>query len=174
VVRLCLLYHGRSQHQRDPARQPAGSFTRHSLAFIKAAFFRAAWTSGRDTGAFPVLNALVASLILSSPWLYVHLPLIFKVGSSQSKTVFLSYAIGMMATTILFTFLYNHTRGSLLLVWILHASTNTWTQIFSINSSAPNPLLDWMLTGVLVTLAVIVVMVYGAKSLSRTNTRITE
>jgi uncharacterized protein len=119
-------------------------------------------------------NALVASLILSIPWLFFHFPLFFKVGSSQSNTMFLSYAIGMMATTILFTFLYNHTRGSLLLVWILHASMNTWTQIFSINSSAPNPLVDWMLTGVLVALAIIVVAVSGAKNLSRTNTRITE
>jgi uncharacterized protein len=119
-------------------------------------------------------NALVASLILSIPWLFFHLPLFFKVGSSQSDTSFLCYAIGMVATTVLFTFLYNNTGGSLLLVWILHASMNTWTQIFAINSSAPNPLLDWMLTGVLVALAVIVVIGYGAKNLSRTNTRITE
>jgi uncharacterized protein len=119
-------------------------------------------------------NALVASLILSIPWLFFHFPLFFKVGSSQSKTVFLSYAIGMMATTILFTFLYNHTQGSLLLVWILHASMNTWTQIFSINSSAPNPLLDWTVTGVLVALAAIGVAVSGAKNLSRTSARITE
>ncbi len=119
-------------------------------------------------------NALVASLILSVPWLFFHLPLFFKVGSSQSETSFLSYAIGMVATTILFTFLYNHTRGSILLVWILHASMNTWTQILSINSSAPNPLLDWMLTGVLVAVAVVVVAVYGAKNLSRANARITE
>jgi membrane protease YdiL (CAAX protease family) len=119
-------------------------------------------------------NALVASLIVSIPWLFFHLPLFFKVGSSQSGTSFLSYAIGMMATSVLFTFLYNHTRGSILLVWILHASMNTWTQIFAINSSAPNPLLDWTLTGVLVALAVVVVIVYGAKNLSRTNARIIE
>jgi len=119
-------------------------------------------------------NALVASLILSVPWLFFHLPLFFKTGSSQSESSFISYAIGMAATTILFTFLYNNTRGSLLLVWILHASMNTWTQIFSINSSAPNPLLDWMLTGVLVALACIVVIISGAKNLARANARITE
>jgi membrane protease YdiL (CAAX protease family) len=119
-------------------------------------------------------NALVASLILSVPWLFFHLPLVFKVGSSQSETSFFSYAIGMVATTILFTFLYNNTRGSLLPVWILHASMNTWTQIFSINSSAPNPVLDWTLTGVLVAFAIVVVAVYGAQSLSRANARITE
>ena len=119
-------------------------------------------------------NALTASLILSVPWLFFHLPLFFKVGSSQSKTSFLSYAIGMMATTILFTFLYNHTRGSVLLAWILHASMNTWTQIFSINSSAPNPVLEWTVTGVLVALAAVVVAITGAKNLSRTHARITE
>jgi uncharacterized protein len=160
-----------------PFSGPLGLLAGIVVLFLFTMLFNAEELAWRGV-ALPRLqarhNALVASLILSIPWLFFHLPLFFKVGSSQSKTVFLSYAIGMMATTILFTFLYNHTRGSLLLVWILHASMNTWTQIFSINSSAPNPLLDWMLTGVLVALAVIVVIVYGAKNLSRTNTRITE
>lgn len=119
-------------------------------------------------------SALAASLILSVPWLFFHLPLFFKVGSSQSESSFLSYALGIMATAILFTFLYNHTRGSLLPVWILHASMNTWTQIFSINSSAPYPRLDWTLTGMLVALAILIVIVFGPKDLSRTNARITE
>jgi membrane protease YdiL (CAAX protease family) len=87
-------------------------------------------------------NALVASLIISVPWLFFHLPLFFKVGSSQSESSFLSYAIGMVATTILFTFLYNQTRGSILLVWILHASMNIGHR-YSRSTAAP-PILRWI------------------------------
>jgi len=160
-----------------PFSGPLGLLAGAAILFLFTMLFNTeefAWRGVALTQLQDRHNALVASLIVSIPWLFFHLPLFFKVGSSQSETSFLSYAIGMVATTILFTFLFNNTRGSLLLVWVLHASMNTWTQIFSINSSAPNPLLDWMLTGVLVALAVVVVMVYGAKNLSRTNTKITE
>jgi uncharacterized protein len=160
-----------------PVSRPIGILVSTVMIFVFSMLFNTEEFAWRGV-ALPRLqarhNALVASLILSIPWLFFHLPLFFKVGSSQSDTSFLSYAIGMMATTILFTFLFNHTRGSLLFVWILHGSMNTWTQVFSINSSAPNPLLDWTLAGVLVALSVLVVAVYGAKNLSRTNERITE
>jgi membrane protease YdiL (CAAX protease family) len=119
-------------------------------------------------------NALTSSLILSVPWLFFHLPLFFKLGSSQADSSFLCYGIGIMATTVLFTWLYNNTRGSLLPAFFLHASSNTWTQIFSINSDATNHFLAWMMTGVLVLIAIIVVLVSGAENLSRTNSRVQE
>lgn len=119
-------------------------------------------------------NALTSSLILSIPWLFFHLPLFFKLGSSQADSSFISYAIQMMANTVLFTWMYNHTRGSILLPWILHASMNTWTQIFSINSEATSPVLGWMLTGVFVLAAIAVTFVSGAENLARTNQRVQE
>jgi uncharacterized protein len=119
-------------------------------------------------------NALVSSLILGIPWLFFHFPLFFKLGSSQADSSFICYGIGIMATTVLFTWMYNNTRGSLLFAFLLHASSNTWTQIFSINSDATNHFLAWMMTGVLVLLAVIVTATSGAENLSRTNARIQE
>lgn len=119
-------------------------------------------------------NALTSSLILSIPWLFFHLPLFFKLGSSQADSSFISYGIGIVAQTVIFTWMYNNTRGSVLLAALLHASSNTWTQIFSINSDATNHFLAWMLTGVLVLLAIIVTIVSGAENLSRTNGRIQE
>lgn len=119
-------------------------------------------------------NALTSSLILSVPWLFFHLPLFFKLGSSQADSSFLSYGIGIVATTVLFTWMYNNTRGSLLTAFLLHASSNTWTQIFSINSDATNHFLAWMMTGVLVLLAIIVTVASGAENLSRNHVRIQE
>jgi len=119
-------------------------------------------------------NALISSLVLSIPWLFFHLPLFFKVGSSQAESSFISYAVGLVGLSVLFTWLSNNTRGSVLLACILHASMNTWTQVFSINSEANNQLLGWMLTVILVIVAVIVVTVAGAKDLSRTSPRLQE
>lgn len=117
-------------------------------------------------------NALTSSLILSVPWILFHLPLFFTKGSSQVEMSFVSYAVQLVATTILFTWLYNNTRGSVLLAYILHAAMNTWTSFFAIASA--NQFQGWILTGVIVALAVVVVIVSGVENLSRTNTRIQE
>lgn len=117
-------------------------------------------------------NALTSSLILSIPWILFHLPLFFTKGSSQVEMSFAGYAIQLVATSILFTWLYNNTRGSVLLAYILHAAMNTWTSIFAIDPA--NQFQGWILTGVFVAVAVIVTIVSGAENLSRTNTRIQE
>jgi membrane protease YdiL (CAAX protease family) len=117
-------------------------------------------------------NALTSSLILSIPWILFHLPLFFTKGSTQENASFLSYAVQLVAATILFTWIYNNTRGSVLLAYILHAAMNTWTELFSID--AANHFQGWILTGVSVALAVIVLIFSGAENLSRTNIRIQE
>ena len=115
-------------------------------------------------------NALISSIILSVPFTLFHLPLFFDTAMNMGP--FASFAIRAVALTILFTWLYNHTRGSVLLAYIMHAAFNTWTRVFSIDPG--NFFQDWMMTVVTVILAGIVVGVSGAKDLSRTNSRITE
>jgi uncharacterized protein len=117
-------------------------------------------------------NALTSSLILSAPWILFHLPLFFTKGSTQENMSFICYAVQLAATSILFTWLYNNTRGSVLLAYLMHAAMNTWTSFFAID--AANQFQGWILTGVFVTLAVIVVIGSGAENLSRTATRIQE
>lgn len=117
-------------------------------------------------------NALTSSLILSVPWILFHLPLFFTKGATQESMSFVGYAVQLVAVSILFTWLYNNTRGSVLLAYLMHAAFNTWTSFFSID--AANHLQSWMLNGVFIVLAVIVVIVSGPEHLSRTNTRIQE
>src|SRR6185436_1025441 len=117
-------------------------------------------------------NALTSSLILSVPWILFHLPLFFTKGETQADMSFICYAVQLAATSILFTWLYNNTRGSVLLAYLLHAAMNTWTTFFAID--AANQFQGWILTGVFVALAVVVVMVSGAENLSRTKARIQE
>jgi membrane protease YdiL (CAAX protease family) len=116
-------------------------------------------------------NALVSSAILSVPFVLFHLPLFFDPNMNMGP--FASFAIRAVALTILFTWLYNNTRGSVLLAYLMHAAFNTWTNVFSIQTST-NHFQDWMMTAVMVFVAAIVVATSGAKDLSRTNSRIQE
>lgn len=115
-------------------------------------------------------NALVSSVILSVPFTLFHLPLFFD--QEMNMGPFASFAIRAVALTVLFTWLFNHTRGSVLLAYIMHAAFNTWTRVFSIDPGYHFQ--DWMMTLVMVILAGIVVAMAGAEHLSRTNARVTE
>lgn len=67
-------------------------------------------------------GALVSSLILGAIWAFWHLPRYLAPGNSSS---FLLGTLKILADAILFTWLYNNTRGSLLLTTIMHAAGNT-------------------------------------------------
>ncbi len=118
-------------------------------------------------------NALMSSLILGVLWTIFHLPLFFTVtGSSQSDWPFMSFLISTVSLSILYTWMYNNTRGSVLLAYLFHASANTWTQIFSIDHAGAS--VGWIVTGLLVIVAVIVAVISGPENLSRSMTRIQE
>lgn len=118
-------------------------------------------------------NALTSSLILGVVWSVFHLPLFFTLtGSSQSDWSFINFLISTVAMTILYTWLYNNTRGSVLLAYLFHAAANTWSQVFSIDHA--NQALNWIITGLLVLVAVIVVGLKGTENLSRSTERIQE
>jgi membrane protease YdiL (CAAX protease family) len=118
-------------------------------------------------------DATTSSLILGLIWSVFHLPLFFTLtGSSQSDWLFISFLISTIAMTILYTWMYNNTRGSVLLAYLFHAAANTWSQVFAIDHA--NQALNWILTGVLVMTAVIVVAVAGVENLSRRTDRIRE
>lgn len=118
-------------------------------------------------------NALVASLIMGVLWTAFHLPLFFtRTGSSQSDWPFASFLVATLAMTILYTWMLNHTRGSVLLAYLFHGAANTWSQVFSIDHA--DPLVGWIQAALLLLLAVIVVAYEGKENLSRTGTRIQE
>lgn len=118
-------------------------------------------------------NALVASLIMGVIWTVFHLPLFFtRTGSSQSDWPFASFLASTVAMTILYTWMLNHTRGSVLLAYLFHGAANTWSQVFSIDHV--DPLVGWIQAALLLLLAVIVVAYEGKENLSRTGMRIQE
>jgi membrane protease YdiL (CAAX protease family) len=69
-----------------------------------------------------IQSALGASLILGLLWGLWHLPLYLTRGHPLSETFFGWYLLDIVADAILFTWVYNNTRGSLLLALLFHTS----------------------------------------------------
>lgn len=71
-------------------------------------------------------GALGASLGVGGLWAGWHLPLVVLPGTIQSTVPLGLYAVHIVAWSIVFTWLYNQTRGSVLLAFILHGAINFW------------------------------------------------
>lgn len=69
-------------------------------------------------------KALVASIILCFFWAIWHLPYALTLNSPMSRQPFYSFIPGMLVSSILFTWIFNNTKGSILLAILFHAANN--------------------------------------------------
>jgi uncharacterized protein len=106
-------------------------------------------------------NALAASLILGLVWALWHAPLWFMPGLFFQDLSYPAYAVQIMAMTVVYTWLFNSTGGSILLAVVLHATTNTAA------SFAPGgPSAEWAVSAVWCGLALLLVAVHGPVNLA--------
>ena len=70
---------------------------------------------------------------------------------------------------ILFTWLYNNTKGSLLLAFVFHAAQACFAILVDPNNLMP-PYYGY--TAIMAVTAIVIVLIYGAKNLSRKHERI--
>ncbi len=114
-------------------------------------------------------SALASSLILGGVWVLFHLPLFFTrgggAGGNMSETPFLAFVLIMLSGSVLVTWLFNNTRGSVLFAYLFHAASNTWPGIFA--STAPGGRIFWIHAAIFSLAAAIVVILYGPSYLSR-------
>jgi membrane protease YdiL (CAAX protease family) len=113
-------------------------------------------------------SALVASLIVGAIWSVWHLPKFLGTGLGSERS-FLWFAVAHLALAVLYTWLYNNTRGSLLLVVLFHAAENTAGMFLPVKFAVPGGIVENMLIVLYVVMAVIVTFVAGAGRLSRTE-----
>ena len=117
------------------------------------------------------MSALSASLFLAPIWALWHLPL-WVSGWLQGEpfrapTLYAAFVVSAFALSVLLTWVYNSTGGSLLMVVVLHATANfpVTMAIDELGSRAAMPvLLYW---GLMIVAAMVVVVVAGPKHLSR-------
>ena len=118
-------------------------------------------------------TALTSSVLLGLIWGLWHIPLYFVPGTGQNEILRsgsnLAFAIGgfvgwTIGLSVLFTWLYNQTRGSLLVVIAFHAAVNLAAFLpAAVGSAGAAPLLNVLVTWLV---AAAVVVRYGRRTLA--------
>src|SRR5438874_8834604 len=111
-------------------------------------------------------NALASTLILGILWGLWHLP---KFLSHFNATAFTWFMIHVMAFAVILTWIYNGTKGSLLLVVICHAASNTVGIFLPVANTTTGENMGAYITIALfeVAAAIIITIIAGPGRLSR-------
>lgn len=104
-------------------------------------------------------SALIATLIVGMLWGLWHLPLVFLVGNAMSEFPFLWF-ISIAADAFIYTWIYNSTKGSILLVALFHGLGN----IFGAFITGVSPVAYALVSCVV---AIVLITVLGKTNLSR-------
>lgn len=174
AIGLSVLFYGQTvDFSNTIAHQLFGAAT--SLWFIPPFLLFDMLTNGEEIGWRGYVltrlqwrhTALISSLILGPIWAVWHIPKFLVLGN---PTPFAWHLIMTMARTILFTWVYNNTKGSLLLVTIFHASINTAYVFLPVSPQTAGSSGIFEITVVLECIAAIaVILIAGPENLSRTQ-----
>lgn len=108
--------------------------------------------------------ALPAALVLGIIWALWHLP---ELVSDPSERELVPYLLAVLAYSVLITWLYNSTRGSLPIVILFHASINTAAKFLMPEFEGPHEATAWWCyAAVYAVAAVAVIAVAGASRLA--------
>lgn len=111
-------------------------------------------------------SALVSSLIVGVIWTVWHLPKFVGTGLNGDLSLFW-FTLFTVSLAVLYTWLYNNTRGSLLLVTLFHAASNTFGVFLPVKFAVTGGIVYNLETVFVFIAAVAVTLVAGAKNLSR-------
>jgi uncharacterized protein len=104
-------------------------------------------------------NALVASVVLGVIWALWHLPLLWTEGNSMFHQPLWLLLLDVTAKSILFTWVFLHTRGSVLIAMLFHGATNLFIVSPDVASTGDLalPVLamvgKWVLVGIVLVVA---------------------
>ena len=111
-------------------------------------------------------NALSSSLIVGVLWSLWHLPFFFTLGTIQNNQPFFAFFTSVLLISILFTWLYNNTGRSVLVVMLFHTSVNVSYWIIPINSTFSGPIYYTIMLGIII---ILIIIFYGSNELIRTK-----
>src|SRR5215218_9068380 len=112
-------------------------------------------------------SALSASLILGVIWGFYHLPLYFTGQAARPLSLFPPFLISVIALSVILTWVYNSSGGSLLMVVLIHATFNLPLTLFLEPLGSRMTLPALLYFGLTVVAAIVVVIWAGPKHLSR-------
>jgi membrane protease YdiL (CAAX protease family) len=108
-------------------------------------------------------NGLTASLILGALWAGWHLANGTIPGLQAYWAGFPAFLFFVLGQTILFTWLWNHTRGSVLISWIFHAAINVTNALFFVDDQVT----QWWLAGLGFAIFALIVGLVEGPNLAR-------
>jgi uncharacterized protein len=124
-------------------------------------------------------SALVSSVVLGALWALWHLPLFFNPDLHYSNLPFVLQLVFQIPAAILFTWVFNSTGGSVLMAILMHAVLNASSRLWSAmpeysveppteaEAAAQTVHINVVFAIVVGVAAVVVVLVYGPRNLSR-------
>lgn len=113
-------------------------------------------------------NGLVSSLILGVIWTFWHLPFFYLTGATQVGIPMPIYLMLVVTITIYITWLYNNTRGSLIITILAHFIYNLSSTLIAGAVSLMPAMTFYMTAGPLLFLVVIgIILYYRPRYLSR-------
>ena len=105
-------------------------------------------------------NALVSSLILGVIWTFWHLPFFFLTGATQVSIPMPIYLVLVVTVTLYLTWLYNNTRGSLIITTLAHFTYNLASTLITGPVSLMPAMTFYMTAGPLLFLVVVGIIIY--------------
>ena len=113
------------------------------------------------------MSALNASLVLGLLWALWHLPAFWVPGAALGVEetpdflLLLGYVVNVVGVAIIYTWLYNNTRGSLLIAYLFHAAFNALPALLFVTVGVTTGLFTWILW----LCAILLVLYYGPTKL---------
>lgn len=107
-------------------------------------------------------NALTSSIVLGLIWAAWHIPgvIIPNISPLYQRNI-LEWVPGILIGSVLYTWIFNNTKGSVLAVSLFHAAYNTTLVGLPTQSSL------WFFDGILMLVAILIVIIFGPKNLVR-------
>ncbi len=147
---------------------PLGSISLASLiVFVFAAGEELGWRGYALPRLLTERSALSASLILGVIHAVWHWPLLLLPGQLLSGNPVLAHTSTIIAGAILYTWIFQHTQGSVLLATLFHGATNAASVLYQgIDPASAN----WLQGAIWTVIALIVVMTYGTNLMRKPKT----
>jgi membrane protease YdiL (CAAX protease family) len=117
-------------------------------------------------------NALTSAIIVSIIWAGWHIPMFLYNENLRAMGVFgtIFWVVGLMFGSVLLTWLYNSTKGSILMTAIWHGTFNLFTAAAGQAAATTSAMISMFV----MVLVVLIVIVYRPKNLSSNERQKTE
>lgn len=109
-------------------------------------------------------NALVSSIVLGLLWASWHIPAFFIPNLPLYQRNFWEWVPLILLSSVIYTWIFNNTKGSVLAAALIHASLNTSVVVLPTYASL------WYYYGIFLLAVILIVIIFGPKNFARQRT----